>query len=178
MNVFPQKVLLFQLCFTRTILLSLFLKQPAGHCVPWGWGHCTCSGAAFGALLEPTCSVVHLEQCLPFRTGCAGSVTASVGICCLCTAAHYKGKNCCKSKKTCKTKGTASLPGTCSCRALPPLAAGGESHPAMLHSSLQPVAWVGVLCNPDTMKAFLCFWGASIQQIRHAGLGQVTVLTG
>lgn len=47
-----------------------------------------------------------------------------------------------------------SLPGTCGCRALSPR---GESHPAKLDSS-QPVGWVGVLCNPDTMQAFPHFW--------------------
>lgn len=102
----PKRVVLFQLCFTRTVL---FLKQPAwccvpeGHHVPQGWGHWTCSGAIFGASLEPTCSVVHVKHltALPALT-VLGSATTSVGrpgfLCCLCRGAHNKGKNCCKSK--------------------------------------------------------------------------------
>lgn len=86
-------------------------------------------------------------------------------ICCLC---NRSSQQIVAKEENCKTKGTASLPSTCSCGALP-VVTGGESHPALLDSSLQPLGWVGVLCNLDTMQAFPHFWGASTDQAGWAG---------
>lgn len=167
-----------------SFISALLHRYSPPLCVPETASWVLCASRAWCALglgtlgqppLKPPCSVVHLEHRLPFLPW----------LCCLChcfceqarvsavCAQQLTRKERIVAKaKTAKTKGTASLPGTCSCRALPAVALGGESHPAMLHSSLLPGAWVGVLCNPDTMQAFPHFWGASIQQVGPAGLGK------
>lgn len=75
---FPKRVLIFQLCFTGTVLLSVFLKQPAGCCVPaghgvpWGWGHWD---SPHWSQPAPWCT--QSTDC-PSCHGCAASVAASV----------------------------------------------------------------------------------------------------
>lgn len=103
----PKRVVLFQLCFTRTVLFllktaSLVLCARRASCAP-GLGTLD---LLWGNLWSPPgaslfCGACETLTALPALT-VLGSATTSVGrpgfLCCLCRGAHNKGKNCCKSK--------------------------------------------------------------------------------
>lgn len=145
---FPQKrVILFQLCFTRTALL--FLPKTASLVFCARSASCALGMGTLDLLWGSLWSLNWSQPdpwCI-WNTDYS-SCTGCFGLCyCFCGEAWVsavcaqeltikerivaKAKNC---------KGTASLPGTCGCGALSPC---DESHPAKLDSSLQAVVGWG-----------------------------------